>query len=144
MYEPNCSEEHFEDMLFQSLERDTALKFTSVGPHRDDLSLFINGNNVRTYGSQGQQRTAALALKLAEIELARKTIHDTPVLLLDDVLSELDRNRQLQLFDEIGKAIGNRDHSTVHYAYGKVQEDIENDPNIASAIEVLKKKINIE
>ena len=47
-------------------------------------------------------------------------------------------------FDEIGKAIGNRDHSTVHYAYGKVQEDIENDPNIASAIEVLKKKINIE
>lgn len=101
LYEPNCSEEHFEEMLFQSLERDTALKFTSVGPHRDDMSLFINGNNVRTYGSQGQQRTAALALKLAEIELARKTIHDTPVLLLDDVLSELDRNRQLQLLNEM-------------------------------------------
>lgn len=100
-YEPNCTEEGFAKALALNLERDAELRFTSAGPHRDDLALFINGNNVRTYGSQGQQRTAALSLKLAEIELAKRTIHDTPILLLDDVLSELDRGRQLQLLNEM-------------------------------------------
>lgn len=101
VYEPNCSGEDFAESLRRNTERDIASKFTTTGPHRDDMALFINGVNVRMYGSQGQQRTAALSLKLAEIELAKKTIHDTPILLLDDVLSELDRNRQLQLLNEM-------------------------------------------
>jgi len=74
---------------------------TNVGPHRDDLSFFNGDVDLRKYGSQGQQRTCALSLKLAEIELVRQLIHDQPVLLLDDVLSELDRNRQNYLLDSI-------------------------------------------
>lgn len=74
---------------------------TNVGPHRDDL-CFINGDvDLRKYGSQGQQRTCALSLKLAEIELVKKMTGDSPILLLDDVLSELDRSRQNYLLDSI-------------------------------------------
>ena len=74
---------------------------TSVGPHRDDLLFSIGDVDIRKYGSQGQQRTSALSLKLAEIELVRKSISDTPVLLLDDVLSELDSSRQNYLLNNI-------------------------------------------
>ena len=74
---------------------------TSVGPHRDDFSFIVDGIDIRKFGSQGQQRTAALSLKLSEIELVKKTINDTPVLLLDDVLSELDKHRQNYLLDSI-------------------------------------------
>ena len=74
---------------------------TSVGPHRDDLIFMTNGIDIRKYGSQGQQRTAALSLKLSEIYLVKKKIKDTPVLLLDDVLSELDSNRQNYLLESI-------------------------------------------
>ena len=77
-------------------------KATSKGPHKDDLIFLINDNDVRKYGSQGQQRTAALSLKLSEIELVKLVIKDTPVLLLDDVLSELDSNRQNFLINSIG------------------------------------------
>ena len=100
-YEPDCAEESFGIKLAEAMDRDLALRFTSVGPHRDDMSLFINGNNVRHYGSQGQQRTAALSLKFAEIELVKNVIRESPILLLDDVLSELDRSRQLQLLTEM-------------------------------------------
>ena len=100
-YEPDCAEESFGIKLAEAMDRDLALRFTSVGPHRDDMSLFINGNNVRLYGSQGQQRTAALSLKFAEIELVKNVIRESPILLLDDVLSELDRSRQLQLLSEM-------------------------------------------
>ena len=79
------------------------LKMTSVGPHRDDFVFQINGNDARKYGSQGQQRTAALSLKLAEIELVKKITGDTPILLLDDVLSELDSNRQQLLLSGMGE-----------------------------------------
>jgi DNA replication and repair protein RecF len=72
---------------------------TLVGPHRDDLLFHINGKEVQTYGSQGQQRTTALSLKLAEIELIGEEIGEYPLLLLDDVLSELDSNRQTQLIE---------------------------------------------
>ena len=72
---------------------------TLVGPHRDDLLFLIDGKDIRKFGSQGQQRTAALALKLSEIELVRKRIDDDPILLLDDVLSELDSKRQNYLLD---------------------------------------------
>ncbi len=101
-YEPNTTAEEFKEKLSKSLERDVALKVTNVGPQRDDLSFFVNGQDIRKFGSQGQQRTAALSLKLSEIELVKRVTHDTPILLLDDVLSELDRNRQNQLLDSIG------------------------------------------
>jgi DNA replication and repair protein RecF len=77
------------------------MKLTSVGPHRDDLALMANGIDIRKFGSQGQQRTTALSLKLSEIYLVKKKIRDTPILLLDDVLSELDSSRQTYLLDSI-------------------------------------------
>src|SRR5699024_872762 len=81
--------------------RDMKMRTTTSGPHRDDLCIKVNEIDIRRYGSQGQQRTAALSLKLAEIYLVKKIIKDTPILLLDDVLSELDRNRQNYLLESI-------------------------------------------
>ncbi|MGK9253161.1 DNA replication/repair protein RecF [Paenibacillus humicus] len=72
---------------------------TLAGPHRDDLAFHINGKEAQVFGSQGQQRTTALSLKLAEIELIREEIGEYPLLLLDDVLSELDQHRQTQLIE---------------------------------------------
>lgn len=100
-YEPNASEEGFEWELQNSMARDLKLGQTSVGPHKDDMSFRIKDMDIRKFGSQGQQRTSALSLKLAEIELVRKMIKDSPVLLLDDVLSELDSSRQNYLLNNI-------------------------------------------
>ena len=102
-YEPDVSIENFEKKLKENQERDIHSKTTSTGPHRDDFSFIVNGVDIRRFGSQGQQRTAALSLKLSEIELVRKMTKDTPVLLLDDVLSELDSNRQNYLLGSIGE-----------------------------------------
>lgn len=102
-YEPDTSAEDFENKLFMNMDRDMKLKMTSVGPHRDDFSFRIGGMDARKFGSQGQQRTAALSLKLAEIELVKKITKDTPILLLDDVLSELDSNRQQLLLAGMGE-----------------------------------------
>src|SRR5690606_3165478 len=74
---------------------------TLIGPHRDDLQFIVNGYDVQTFGSQGQQRTTALSLKLAEIELIKQETRETPILLLDDVLSELDDFRQSHLLNTI-------------------------------------------
>ena len=84
------------------MDRDIKAKFTGIGPHRDDFAFIVNGIDIRKFGSQGQQRTAALSLKLAEIELVKQITKDTPILLLDDVLSELDNNRQNYLLKSIG------------------------------------------
>ena len=100
-YEPNIDDIFFEDELSRAKEKDKKLCQTSVGPHRDDLLFSIGDVDIRKYGSQGQQRTSALSLKLSEIELVRKSISDTPVLLLDDVLSELDSSRQNYLLNNI-------------------------------------------
>lgn len=100
-YEPSVGEDDFEERLFNKRDVDVKLKTTSVGPHRDDISFFIKGIDIRRFGSQGQQRTAALSLKLAEIELVKQRIHDVPILLLDDVLSELDSFRQNYLMESI-------------------------------------------
>lgn len=100
-YEPSADDASFEDELLCSFERDRKLCQTSVGPHRDDISFLTGDIDIRKFGSQGQQRTAALSLKLSEIELVKHTISDTPVLLLDDVLSELDGNRQNYLLNSI-------------------------------------------
>ena len=101
-YEPDVSIENFEEKMKENQEKDIRSKMTSTGPHRDDFSFIVNGIDIRRYGSQGQQRTAALSLKLSEIELVKKVTKDTPVLLLDDVLSELDSNRQNYLLNSIG------------------------------------------
>ena len=100
-YEANVQEEELEQTLQDHMERDIHLKTTTTGPHRDDLSFLVNDIDIRRFGSQGQQRTAALSLKLSEIELVKRRVHDTPVLLLDDVLSELDSSRQNYLLNSI-------------------------------------------
>ncbi len=102
VYEPNVSASDIGMMLQREQDRDIKTKMTSVGPHRDDFAFMVNGIDIRKYGSQGQQRTAALSLKLAEIELIKKITKECPVLLLDDVLSELDSNRQNHLLNSIG------------------------------------------
>ena len=94
VYEKNVEIDNLEEKLRLNQDKDIYLKQTTVGPHRDDISFIVNDIDIRKFGSQGQQRTAALSLKLSEIELVKKSIKDTPVLLLDDVLSELDSNRQ--------------------------------------------------
>ena len=101
IYEPSNGSLTLEQALARNLERDLRMKSTSVGPHRDDICFMAGDLDIRRYGSQGQQRTAALSLKLSEIELVKQAIHDTPVLLLDDVLSELDKHRQNYLLDSI-------------------------------------------
>ena len=100
-YESSAGELSMEEMLRKNRERDIRFKSTSAGPHRDDLCFRVGDLDIRKFGSQGQQRTAALSLKFSEIELVKMLIHDTPILLLDDVLSELDKNRQNYLLDSI-------------------------------------------
>ena len=101
IYEPDCTAENLESAISAHRDKDMRMKLTSVGPHRDDLCVMANGIDIRRYGSQGQQRTAALSLKLSEIYIVKKKIKDTPVLLLDDVLSELDSSRQNYLLESI-------------------------------------------
>lgn len=131
VYEPDVTVVDYEKQLIINRDRDIKLKQTTIGPHRDDFCFMVkkvvnneshdidneseivknenSGNNVfydnvidiRKFGSQGQQRTAALSLKLSEIELVKKITNDTPLLLLDDVLSELDSNRQNYLLNSI-------------------------------------------
>ena len=100
-YVPNVTEDVFKDELLKTREKDIILKITGTGPHRDDIVFNINGNDAKKFGSQGQQRTASLTLKLAELELVKIRTGKNPVLLLDDVLSELDRNRQTKLLENI-------------------------------------------
>ena len=100
-YEPYVTPETFEAELSRNRNQELRQRLTLTGPHRDDLNFIVNGADIRKFGSQGQQRTAALSLKLSEIELVKRTVKDYPVLLLDDVLSELDGKRQEHLLSEI-------------------------------------------
>lgn len=100
-YEPDVSAERIAEKMAANRERDIRLKQTTTGPHRDDFAFVANEIDLRKFGSQGQQRTAALSLKLSEIELMKKMTGDTPILLLDDVLSELDSSRQNFLLGSI-------------------------------------------
>ncbi len=100
-YEPSNGEMDLEQAIKRNRERDIRMKSTSVGPHRDDICFMTEELDIRKFGSQGQQRTAALSLKLSEIELVKQVTKDTPILLLDDVLSELDKHRQNYLLDSI-------------------------------------------
>lgn len=85
--------------LNNNLSRDIKNGYTSLGPHRDDVKFLLNGQDVKIYGSQGQQRTVALALKLAETEIFKARFGEYPILILDDVLSELDKKRQRRLLE---------------------------------------------
>lgn len=102
-YDPSVEEsvlfDQFMIKLSQAKEQELRRSATLYGPHRDDLAFSINGKDVQTFGSQGQQRTTALSLKLAEIEFIQEEVGEYPILLLDDVLSELDTYRQTQLLE---------------------------------------------
>ncbi|MCR4892854.1 MAG: DNA replication/repair protein RecF [Lachnospiraceae bacterium] len=101
-YEPDEDENSLAEKLKKSRDRDFQAGATTAGPHRDDIAFSLDNVDLRKYGSQGQHRTASLSLKLSEIELVKREIHDSPILLLDDVLSELDKNRQDYLLQSIG------------------------------------------
>ncbi len=101
-YMPDTGADSFPDLLKSNRLKDIKGEYTSRGPHRDDIRFLLNGVNLRNYGSQGQVRTASVALKLSEIELLKNRIHESPILLLDDVLSELDSSRQKYLLSSIG------------------------------------------
>lgn len=133
-YVPSVIPEEFEQIIISSRKKDMRFGVTSYGPHKDDIIFYINGNDVRKYGSQGQQRTAALSLKLAEIEFVKQTIHDTPVLLLDDVLSELDEKRQNFLMESIG------DIQTIVTCTG-IEEFINNRVNLDRIFKIINGQI---
>jgi DNA replication and repair protein RecF len=136
VYEPSVDSEEFEMTLSQNKDKDIRMKLTSAGPHRDDLCVKVNGIDIRKYGSQGQQRTAALSMKLSEIYLVKNKIKDTPVLLLDDVLSELDSNRQNYLLDSI------HDIQTIITCTG-LDDFISNQFTINKVFHVVKGEIHI-
>lgn len=107
-YRPNLPEAEpaqlvraMHERLVENLPRDILRGSTSVGPHRDDIAMVLDGSDVRVYGSQGQQRTVVLSLKLSELEIVRRLRGETPVLLLDDVFSELDKRRQRMLLEAV-------------------------------------------
>lgn len=99
----NNIESEFFEILRKNLEKDFEKGSTSFGPHRDDFIININNTDTRTFGSQGQQRTAILTIKLASLEIIKEQTGEYPVLLLDDVLSELDINRQKYILNSIKK-----------------------------------------
>ncbi|OYW68059.1 MAG: DNA replication and repair protein RecF, partial [Aerococcus viridans] len=101
----DMSEDVIYDQLMEKFkeqkEHELRRGVTLVGPHRDDLTFKVNGRDVQKFGSQGQQRTTVLSMKLAEIELMHELLGEYPILLLDDVLSELDNERQTHLLKSI-------------------------------------------
>ena len=104
----NFTEDDLKSIFYRklkgSLEKDMQYKTTTVGPHRDDFVILLDGKNIRFFGSQGQQRIASISLKLCELDILRKKIEKDPVLLLDDVFSELDIERKKLLV----KAVSNK------------------------------------
>lgn len=97
----NRSKENFFKLIERNREKEIFKGTTIFGPHRDDINIELNSESTRVYGSQGQQRTSVLSMKLAEIDIIKEETGDFPVLLLDDVLSELDDRRQEFLLDSI-------------------------------------------
>lgn len=100
-YKPNCEGGTLGERLQKGRERDILFGSTQWGPHKDDILFLVNGRDVKQFGSQGQQRTTALSARLAEIALIQEQTGESPVLLLDDVLSELDESRQKYLMESI-------------------------------------------
>jgi DNA replication and repair protein RecF len=103
-YRPDCpapDEGALLDLLSQAQKEDLRRMTTTRGPHRDEMALTLDGREIRAFGSQGQQRTAALSIKLSELDLIRKETGEWPILMLDDVMSELDERRQTYLLERI-------------------------------------------
>ena len=100
-YIPEVEPDKYMEKLKEEIEKDIILKTTGSGPQRDDFDFEINGEKARKFASQGQQRTCALSLKLAEVSFVTKKTGECPILLLDDVLSELDIYRQNKLLENI-------------------------------------------
>ena len=104
----NFTENNLKDIFYrklkESLEKDLQYKTTTVGPHRDDFIILLDGKNIRFFGSQGQQRIASISLKLCELDILKRKIKKDPILLLDDVFSELDIERKKLLV----KAVSNK------------------------------------
>lgn len=95
------SKENILNQLSQGLERDLEYRMTMTGPHRDDFEIFMNDNNIKKFGSQGQQRSCVLKLKLSECEIIKEKTGEMPPILLDDILSELDENRRKLFIENI-------------------------------------------
>lgn len=106
--------------LEYNIERDVELGYTSIGPHRDDVKFVLNGMEARNFASQGQQRSIVLALKIAEAEIFTKELGEPPVLVLDDVFSELDTRRQIKMYETIAPY-----QSIITGTSFKFQKDIE-------------------
>lgn len=100
-YKPSVNESNFAEKMKSNHSRDIHFGTTHSGIHKDDIVFCINGINARSYGSQGQQRTTCLSVKLAEVEMIREKTGSQPILLLDDVLSELDRSRQMYIISNL-------------------------------------------
>lgn len=115
------AENKLKEALRQSLDSDLSNRNTSKGPHRDDIKISADGIDLRRFGSQGQQRTAALSLKLSEIKIIEEETGEKPILLLDDVLSELDNDRQTYLINSLGE---NQMFITTTDIVGKVAKSI--------------------
>ena len=105
-YKGSKSKEELLKQLLGSHEREARMGTTLFGPHRDDLEIRLNGKSAREFSSQGQQRSVAVAMKLAEGELSRMEHGEYPVFLLDDILSELDSGRQSYLLSEMKERQG--------------------------------------
>ncbi|MBQ8292625.1 MAG: DNA replication/repair protein RecF [Bacilli bacterium] len=102
-YRPNVTIEEYENKIFNNLNEDLIRGTTLVGPHRDDYIFIINNKNIGDYGSQGQQKSAILSVKLASVELINEVTKHYPIVLLDDVFSELDKSRQNQLIKMLNR-----------------------------------------
>jgi DNA replication and repair protein RecF len=123
-YRPNIRlDEDLAQVFDRTRQGDMRRKNTTRGPHRDDMGIDVSGHPARSHGSQGQQRTAALALKLAELELVRQRTQEYPVLLLDEVLAELDAHRARELFkaihDDVQAIVTTTDLETTQKQFGK-------------------------
>ena len=114
-------EQIFYEKLREKRDDDIRNRTTGTGPHKDDLKISADGIDLRKFGSQGQQRTAALSLKLSEIKLVEEEMGEKPILLLDDVLSELDNDRQTYLINSLG---GNQLFITTTDISGKVEKSL--------------------
>lgn len=103
IYESNLNEQNFEEILNENLEKDRVLTYTSRGIHKDDLRFEMNGNLIKKFGSQGQQKSFLIALKLAQIKRIKDITNKNPILLLDDIFDKLDDNRVSQLIELVNQ-----------------------------------------
>lgn len=99
--DPEKIKKKYKEKLEETKEQDIKNGFTSIGPQRDDISFIVENNDLRKFGSQGQKKAAAISLKLSELLITKEKKGDTPILLLDDVFSELDEERQKRLIENI-------------------------------------------